>query len=71
MIVGFAEDDKSTLLLTDIASLYGMNAPSFRKECEMRGVNLKGHKQKYSPKEIDTIIQALGVPKTVKQLLVR
>jgi hypothetical protein len=63
--------NSSFLMLTDIAQFYGLTAPSFRKECKIRGIELKGHKQKYSPKEVDRIIEALGVPKTVKEIFVR
>lgn len=49
-------------LLTDIASLYGVSAPLFRKECVKRGIVLKGKKEKYSPKEVNSIIEVLGRP---------
>ena len=49
-------------LLTDIAGLYGVSAPLFRKECVKRGIMLKGKKEKYSPKEVSGIIDVLGRP---------
>jgi hypothetical protein len=55
-------------ILTDLASLYGLTAPKFRKECEKRGIALKGHKEKYSPKEVEGILAALGVPKKMSEV---
>lgn len=67
--MAFDSANSAFLMLTDIASFYGLSAPAFRKECLSRGIDLKGHKQKYSPREVDGIIDALGRPKKVSELL--
>ncbi|WP_428658158.1 hypothetical protein [Runella sp.] len=56
-------------ILTDIAGLYGLKAPDFRKECIKRGIALKSAKQKYSPKEVDSIIEVLGKPRSVHEVV--